>query len=66
MELPKGKLMECLVSIEESILKDHNKHQQLVLEREVLKSELRWNRNRLREYYEEMSARLEREADKAM
>ena len=65
-ELPRGKLRESLLTIEECILKDHTRKQELVLEREVLRSELRWNRNKLREYYEEMSARLELEADRLM
>jgi hypothetical protein len=45
--------------VEECILKDHSRYQQLVLEREVLRSELRWCKNRLREYYEEMSKKLD-------
>lgn len=55
----KVKLREYLVTVEECILKDHSRLQQLILEREVLKSEVRWCRNKLKEYYEETSSKLE-------
>ncbi len=37
-----------------------------MLEKEVLKSELRWCKNRLREYYEDMEKKLDEEATQIM